>query len=305
MARPERNNVDYFPYFCKEGKAMFYIEQKYGNDGFASWVKILRLLAVTNNHYLNLSSKIEFMFLSSKCKVSEVVLNEIINDLCELGEFNTELWKENKILWNQKFVDSIQDAYSKRNNKCITFDGLLLLLECLGVRKLSNGISNEPGNTQSKVEYSKVKEIKVKKIKEVSEKDFSAAKVFQPIFKKFYLEKSKEEYYWTGKDAAKCKPLFNKLSFKIKEKTGAKNVENSEVVTGFEYLLSIINDNWILSNLSMSVIDSKFNEIIANKNGSKTTNWSNAERQQRTNEITNLQELALNVLDKFAAENGT
>lgn len=33
MARPQRNNVDYFPFFCKEGKSMFYIEQKYGNDG--------------------------------------------------------------------------------------------------------------------------------------------------------------------------------------------------------------------------------------------------------------------------------
>ena len=42
MARPERNNVDYFPFLCKEGKAMFYIEQKYGNDGYATWIKLLR-----------------------------------------------------------------------------------------------------------------------------------------------------------------------------------------------------------------------------------------------------------------------
>ena len=33
MARPERNNVDYFPFLCKEGKAMYYIEKKYKNKG--------------------------------------------------------------------------------------------------------------------------------------------------------------------------------------------------------------------------------------------------------------------------------
>ena len=154
MARPERNNVDYFPFLCKEGTAMFYIEQKYGNDGFASWIKILRQLAVTNHHYLNLNNKAEFMLLSSKCRVSESVLNEIINDLCELGEFDKELWS-NKIVWCQKFIDSIQDAYNKRNNKCITLDGLRLLLISLGVLKQSKLPPKEPDKPQSKEEYSK------------------------------------------------------------------------------------------------------------------------------------------------------
>lgn len=164
MARPERNNIDYFPYLCKEGKAMFYIEQKYGNDGFATWVKILRQLAVTNYHYLNLNDRIEFMFLSSKCKVSELILNEIISDLCDLGEFNKTLWVENKILFNEKFIESIQDAYIKRNNKCITLNGLFLLLISLGVRKLSKIVLEVPVNTQSIVEETIVKEKKVNNI---------------------------------------------------------------------------------------------------------------------------------------------
>lgn len=161
MARPERNNVDYFPFLCKEGKAMFCIEQKYGNDGYATWVKILRQLAVTNNHYLNLNDKAEFMFLSSKCRVSELMLNGIINDLCDLGEFNAELWKENKILFNEKFIHSISDAYLKRNNKCITLDSLLQLLDSLGVRKLSKSDIKGVNNPQSKEEYIKEEEKKL------------------------------------------------------------------------------------------------------------------------------------------------
>lgn len=169
MARPERNNVDYFPFICEDGNKMFYIEETYGNDGFATFVKLLRELAKTNYHYLDLSKPTTVMFLSAKCKVSKETLLSIIKDCVELGKFDAMLWNENSIIWCQDFVDSIQDAYSKRNNKCITYDGLLLLLIGLGVRKLSKVKSTVPGNTQSIVEDSKVDKNKVNNIPEYSD----------------------------------------------------------------------------------------------------------------------------------------
>ena len=132
MARPERNNVDYFPFFCEEGNKMFYLEETYGNDGFATFVKLLRELAKTDYHYLNLSKPSTMMYLSAKCKVSKDVLEAIINDLVDLGKFNDVLWKENRIVWCNDFIESVQDAYKKRNNNCITFEGLLTLLQSLG-----------------------------------------------------------------------------------------------------------------------------------------------------------------------------
>ena len=57
MARPERNNVDYFPYLVDEGEKMYYIDQQYGNDGFATFIKILTSLAKTDYHYLDLSKR--------------------------------------------------------------------------------------------------------------------------------------------------------------------------------------------------------------------------------------------------------
>jgi hypothetical protein len=154
MARPERNNVDYFPFMCEDGNKMFYIEETYGNDGFATFVKLLRELAKTNYHYLDLSKPTTQMFLSAKCKVSKDILLAIINDLVELGKFDSVLWNENKIIWCQDFIDSIQDAYSKRNNNCITYDGLLLLLISLGIRKPNKSKPKGVLNPQSIVEDS-------------------------------------------------------------------------------------------------------------------------------------------------------
>ena len=164
MARPERNNVDYFPFFCEEGRKMYYIEETYGNDGFTVFVKLLRELAKTDYHYLNLSDETTVMFLSARCKVTKEVLESVIIDLVKLGKFNKMLWEENRIIWCQDFIDSIQDAYIKRKNKCISFDDLLHLLVSLGVRKRSKSGLKGGRNTQSKVEYSKEEETKVDKI---------------------------------------------------------------------------------------------------------------------------------------------
>jgi len=160
MARPERNSIDYFPFLCEEGNKMFYLEETYGNDGFATFVKLLRELAKTDYHYLNLSKPSTLMYLSAKCKVSKEVLEAIINDLVYLGKFDATLWKENKIVWCQDFIESIQDAYKKRNNKCITLDGLLTILNSLGVLKqglevLKGSVNKPDPPTETKIDYKK------------------------------------------------------------------------------------------------------------------------------------------------------
>lgn len=162
MARPQKNTVAYFPFYCEDGKKMYYLEETYGNDGFATFLKILRELARTEYHYLNLSENTTIMFLSAKCKVSKETLLSIIKDLVDLGKFDTSLWNENKIIWCQDFIDSIQDAYEKRKNKCITYDGLILLLVSLGVRKPLKSKIKGVINTQIKEDKSKEEENKEK-----------------------------------------------------------------------------------------------------------------------------------------------
>ena len=172
MARQQQNTVDYFPFLCKEGKAMYTIENKYGNDGYATWIKILRQLAVTNYHYLNLSDYTELIFLSSKCKISEEKLKEIITDLANIGEFNKELWEQNRIVFSEKFIENIKDAYARRKNECINMYTLCIHLRTSGVQSVyinSQTVYTNPEkqyiNPHSIVEYSKVKDSKVNKSK--------------------------------------------------------------------------------------------------------------------------------------------
>lgn len=169
MARQERNDVDYFPHSVTHGKKMFYLRSKFGNDGYAVWFMLLENLGKASYHYLNLSDDVELMYLSSELKVSDIVLSEIIKDLVKLGEFDKELWEENNIVFNEKFIENVSDAYKKRNNNCIDRNSLLLLLEAKGIRKPSKSNPKPSksnlkgcGNPQSKLKDRKEKDIILK-----------------------------------------------------------------------------------------------------------------------------------------------
>ena len=202
MARPERNTIDYFPHLLGEGKKMFFIENKYGNNGYATWYKILEKLGSTEYHYLNLNREDEVMFLASKCKVSEEMLILIINDLSKMDVFSKELWV-NKIVWCPQFIESIEDAYKKRNNKCITLEGLRILLTSLGILKPVKCILKGSDNTQSKVEYNKVKDIKEDNIDLRKLKFSETLKPFLTIYGKDMLN---DFYgYWTESNKTNTK----------------------------------------------------------------------------------------------------
>jgi len=181
MARTEKNTVDYFPFLCKEGKAMYVIEQKHGNDGFATWVKTLRQLAVTNYHYLNLSKDDERMFLASKCGVTEEKLMEICTDLSKLGEFDRHFWETYKVIWSDKFMLSVQKAYEKRKNKTIQQSVLEDFLKG-NLTALSSDVIPQKvvGNTQRKE-----KNIKEKKRKVTPEHWEAVLKIYDEVVELF------------------------------------------------------------------------------------------------------------------------
>lgn len=224
MARPERNTVDYFPHYISDGKKMFFIEHKYGNDGYSTWFKLLESLAITEYHYLDLQNESDIMYLSAKCNISEKTLIDILNDLSKLGEIDLELWNE-KIVFSDKFIESIQDAYVRRNNKCMQKHDLCKHL--IGLCRLKDTFlsKNKDNNTQSKVKYTKEEESK-KNIDIPTFEDFlNYAIEHKPKVSKIDLKYKYESWLqndWKDGNDKKIKnwktKLLNTLSY-IKEDT--------------------------------------------------------------------------------------
>lgn len=113
MARPKKETVDYFPHQCNHGKTMYIIEQKYGNDGYAFWFKLLELLGDSAGHYLDLNDDATFEFLQAKTRLSDSFCAEILDLLAKLGAIDPELWSV-RVVWSQNFVDGISVVYTNR-----------------------------------------------------------------------------------------------------------------------------------------------------------------------------------------------
>lgn len=113
MSRPKKQTIDYFSHDCEHGKTLFVLEEKYGNDGYAFWFKLLECLGKTEGHYYDFNNSASKMYLLSKTRLSEVIAADILTTLSEMEAIDKELWGQG-IIWSQKFVDRLEDVYLRR-----------------------------------------------------------------------------------------------------------------------------------------------------------------------------------------------
>jgi len=113
VARPKKQTVDYFPHYVFHKRTMYIIENKYGNDGYAFWFKLLELLGSTEGHFYDCRNPSKWEFLLAKTRQSGVSATEILNTLAALDAIDAELWTQ-KVIWSQNFVDGVADVYAKR-----------------------------------------------------------------------------------------------------------------------------------------------------------------------------------------------
>lgn len=114
MARPKKQTVDYFPHQCVPGKTIFILEQKFQNDGYAFWFKLLERLGCTEGHFLDLNNGIELLYISAKARLDEDKCIEILDCLSDINAIDSELWRKEKKVWCQKFVNGLLDLYGRR-----------------------------------------------------------------------------------------------------------------------------------------------------------------------------------------------
>lgn len=114
MGRNQNNTMDYFPHIAEPGKTIYILEEKFGNDGYAFWFKILELLCRAENHYLDCSDPTTWQYLLAKTRVDEISGEKMLVLLSFLGQIDQELWEQHKVIWCQKLVNNFAEVYAKR-----------------------------------------------------------------------------------------------------------------------------------------------------------------------------------------------
>lgn len=81
------------------------------------------------------------------------------------------------------------------------------------------------------------------------------------LFEGHFKETFSDSYYWTPKDAGAMRQLLQKITFSRTEK--GMPTDDDSVISALGALLSSIREGWIFQNFSVTNINSKYNEIVA------------------------------------------
>jgi|GEM_PF-5490081 hypothetical protein len=171
MARPERKDVDYFPFIVKDGRTLFVLESKYELAGIGFFTNLFRFLAKQPDHHICIGDASDrmYFFARVKCKDENMGM-DMLDMMATTGKIDAPLWREKRVIASEDFLDSIKDAYKDRKNPIITINEIRALYANNRAGNAVSGGDNvaitefpsqkEPDNTHTKLKDTKLKKSK-------------------------------------------------------------------------------------------------------------------------------------------------
>nr|DAK25732.1 MAG TPA: Transcriptional regulator LsrR transcriptional regulator, Phospho-AI-2 binding [Caudoviricetes sp.] len=126
----------------------------------------------------------------------------------------------------------------------------------------------------------------------VAKKEPTLTALLKPIFESFFKSRTNMDFVWSAKDMKSLKDFGEKLRASIKAKDNPHDDEH--IASALPIFLSKIDDPWVLSHLSPSILNSKYNELISHISRQRTLTRAE-ERQQADNALEVLRAGAMSV----------
>jgi hypothetical protein len=121
MSRPERHDVDYFPFLAKDGRTLFILESKYECKGTGFFTNVLRFLSLQPDHHFSIADPSDRMYFFSKLKCDESAAEDMLSLMAMTGKLDAGLFELGVVVC-EDLLKTISDAYRKRSNNIITID---------------------------------------------------------------------------------------------------------------------------------------------------------------------------------------
>ncbi|MBN2828926.1 MAG: DUF4373 domain-containing protein [Candidatus Cloacimonetes bacterium] len=126
MSRPRKAVADYFPHFVSHGKTMYTIENKYGNDGYAFWFKLLEQLGGAEHHFLDCNKPGTWEYLLAKTNIKDETAITILDMCAKLDAINQDVWKY-KIIRSDNLIANLDSLYKRREVSVLSNEEVLSL----------------------------------------------------------------------------------------------------------------------------------------------------------------------------------
>ena len=126
MARPERRDADYFPFYIKDGKTLFILESKYGLQGIGFFTNLMRFLTRQTDHHICIRDESDRLYFFAQIRCPEDIGMDMISLMVKTGKIDATLWNEQRVIASEDLLNSLQDAYRNRKNKIITIQEIII-----------------------------------------------------------------------------------------------------------------------------------------------------------------------------------
>jgi hypothetical protein len=171
MGRPEKHDVDYFPFFVKRGRTLNILQSQYGLEGIGFFTNLMRFISQTPDHYYCINNDPDRLNFFAEIGMTDQDKGiAMIELMVKTGKLDKQLWENHKVIACESFLESLKPAYEKRNNKVITINEIRAIFEKGGRKPVSDTGNPEKSDSdgvsggsypQRKEKKSKVKKSKV------------------------------------------------------------------------------------------------------------------------------------------------
>lgn len=265
MARPTKQGLEYFSFdtdFFSDVKIRR-ISRACGPASTSILICLLCNIYRDKGYYIVWDENLPFV-VADTVGTTEGAVEEVVKKAIQVGFFDKELFDKYKILTSNGIQNRFKSAVtrreeieyvvdylvSERKNEVIAYKNEVIddrsTQSKVKVKRKKNNTPSPPLKGGGKRNKSEPKEINSK-----------ARFLFEDYFKKTFSD----SYYWTAKDAGAMSQLLNKLKFQREQKK--MDVSDDSLLYALQYLLSSVKEGWIFENFSVTNINSKFNEIVA------------------------------------------
>jgi len=163
MGRPERHDADYFPFYAKDGRTLFILEQKYQCKGTGFFTNVMRFLTLQEDHYFCIADETDKLYFFAKCHCDTESGMDMLNLMAKSRKIDAGLWVSSAVIVSQDLLKSLEEAYRKRKNKIITIEEIAQKYVSTAVNEVTTAVNEVTSgiNPQRKGKERKEKKKKV------------------------------------------------------------------------------------------------------------------------------------------------
>ena len=176
MARPAKRTCDYFSHFAGDSKDLYFIETRYGVEGYYFYYRLREFLCQCDDITCRIEYEADLEYLYRYFALDKAKVQEMLDACADNGIIDHNLWYNVQIIWQDDLAAILKDAWKGRktpppDKPRVDIEEKLRVSNPINpVSSYINPVS-DPINTQIKGNETKVDDNKTKQINKIKLED--------------------------------------------------------------------------------------------------------------------------------------